>query len=192
MQGNSIGMCNGGVIVGRGVSINGTCYTSQLSVRVNSSIVGQNVSCFYDNLTRETLIGISTIVLTSGGKFHRMLAICIIVVYQNFCLLIDELPLPQNISLVGASPSELTFKWDPVTHNCSALHYNIMMTGASCGSCPMITNSTTVTCLIQQLQQNEVRLCTFRVQGVLCGNISGQPNEANFSLRGIHVYSLLK
>ena len=47
----------------------GTRYTSQLSVRVSPNIVGNVVSCFYDNLTRETLVGNRTIVLTSGGKF---------------------------------------------------------------------------------------------------------------------------
>ena len=74
---NSVGMCNQGVIVGRGVSVEDMtlCYTSQLNVTVNSNIVGQNVSCFYDDLTRETLIGITTIVLTSGGKLHIIIGI---------------------------------------------------------------------------------------------------------------------
>ena len=68
MQGNSIGMCNEGAIIGWGISVENTCYISQLSVRVNSDIVGKEVSCFYDNLTSETLIGNRMIVLTSGGK----------------------------------------------------------------------------------------------------------------------------
>ena len=100
---------------------------------------------------------------------------------------IEELPSPHDISLVEASSSELTFEWSSVTHDCSAIHYNIMTTGADCGSCPTIANSTTATCSIQQLQPDEVRSCSFSVQAVLCDSIFGQSYEVNFELKGIIV-----
>ena len=65
------GTCNEGAIVGEGVSVESTRYTSRLIVRVNSNIVGKNVSCIYEDSAqaRETLVGITTIELTSGGNF---------------------------------------------------------------------------------------------------------------------------
>lgn len=102
--------------------------------------------------------------------------------YYNYSH-IDELPPPSNISLAGAIPSELIFEWSSVTHDCSALHYNIM-TSAGCGNCPSVANSTNATCSIQQLQPDEVRLCNFSVQAVLCDSIFGQSGEANFRLKG--------
>ena len=67
------GTCNEGAIVGEGVNFNveSTRFTSRLIVRVNSDIVGRSVSCIYDDTehARETLVGITTIELTSGGKF---------------------------------------------------------------------------------------------------------------------------
>ena len=100
-------------------------------------------------------------------------------------ILLDELSRPSNVSLVGATPNYLTFKWGSVTHSCSTLLYNITMTGPNCGTCPSIVSSTTTNCSIEPLQPGEVRVCTFRVQGVLCGNVSGPSNEINVTLQGI-------
>jgi hypothetical protein len=74
-----------------------------------------------------------------------------------------------------------------VTHNCSSILYSTMMTSPGCGNCPTIVNSTSTTCSINQLQAIEVRMCTFRVQGILCGNISGPSSEADFRLQGTYV-----
>ncbi len=64
------GMCNEGAIFGEAVDVEVTRYTSRLNVRVDSDIVGKNVSCIYDDTTRgmEILIGTTAIELTSGGK----------------------------------------------------------------------------------------------------------------------------
>ena len=68
--GDPNGTCNEGAIIGEGVSIESTRFTSRLIVSINAYIVGKNVSCIYDNTAqaRETLVGITTIELTSGGK----------------------------------------------------------------------------------------------------------------------------
>ena len=70
MLGEPSGVCNEGTIVGEGVSVESTHFTSRLIVRVNSDVVGRSVSCIYDDTAqaRETLVGITTIELTSGGK----------------------------------------------------------------------------------------------------------------------------
>ena len=96
---------------------------------------------------------------------------------------IVELSPPSNISLIGASPSELNFEWNSVTHDCSALHYSIL-TSTGCGTCPTIASSNNATCSIQQLQPNEIRSCRFHVQAVLCSSMSGQLGNANFTLKG--------
>ena len=102
---------------------------------------------------------------------------------------IDELSPPDNISLSGASPSKLVFEWSSVTHDCSALNYNIM-TSTGCGTCPTSASSNTATCSIHRLQPNEVRLCSFRVQAVLCNSTSGQLGNANFTLKGTKLITL--
>ncbi len=107
------------------------------------------------------------------------------IIYSH--ILLDELSQPSDISLVGVSPGELIFEWSSVTHNCLSILYSIMMTSPGCGNCPTIVNSTTTTCLIDQMQTDEVRTCTFRVQGILCGNISGPSSEAAFRLQGTYV-----
>jgi hypothetical protein len=64
-------MCNEGAIFGEAVSVELTRYTSRLNVRVDSDIVGKNISCIYDNTIdgMEILIGTIAVELTSGGKF---------------------------------------------------------------------------------------------------------------------------
>ena len=73
-----------------------------------------------------------------------------------------------------------------MTHNCAAILYNVTMTGSGCGNCPPIVDNPTATCSIDQLLGSEVRICTFRVQGILCGNISGPSSEAAFRLQGTY------
>ena len=66
------------------------------------------------------------------------------------------------------SSRELTFSWSPVAPDCPAIHYNIL--ASNCGSCPTTTNHTTVTCT--DVPAND-SVCTFAVQTVVCGNITG-------------------
>ena len=62
---------------------------------------------------------------------------------------------------------KLTFNWST---DCPAmLHYNIR--ASNCGSCPTTTNHTNVTCTNVQTNGS---LCTFAVQSVVCGSITGQ------------------
>ena len=57
--------CNNGSIAGRGVSVDGDCFTSQLYFSVTSDFVGENhnVICIYENGSCELIIGNATIIL---------------------------------------------------------------------------------------------------------------------------------
>ena len=65
---NSMGSCNDGTIVAEGVSAEDDYFTSQLSVVVGPSIVGRQVTCYYENTVSEVVIGNATIMLTTGGR----------------------------------------------------------------------------------------------------------------------------
>ena len=59
--------CNGGAIVGYsyGNSVN-DCFTSRLNVTVDSSLDGETISCAHIGGEMTTVIGIHTIIITSG------------------------------------------------------------------------------------------------------------------------------
>ena len=65
---------------------------------------------------------------------------------------------------------QITFTWSSITteSDCSAVHYNIL--ASNCGSCPTTTNHTTVICTDVSTNGS---MCTFAVQTVVCGNITG-------------------
>ena len=43
------GECNAGAVIGRGLRIDGNCYTSELGIVYRESFSGRNVTCIYDN-----------------------------------------------------------------------------------------------------------------------------------------------
>ena len=65
--------------------------------------------------------------------------------------------------------SIFTFSWSSVVLDCPAMRFNIL--ASNCGSCPTTTNHTTVTCTDVPTNHST---CTFAVQTVICGNISGK------------------
>ena len=65
------GECNSGSIVGRGVKVVGKSYTSQLSITVNSDMIGKTIQCVYDNWATEEVIG--TLIITKPGKAYVIL-----------------------------------------------------------------------------------------------------------------------
>ena len=64
------------------------------------------------------------------------------------------------------------FNWNAHSSNCSAVHYNIL--SSNCGSCPTTTNHTSVTCTGVPTGGN---MCTFSVQTVVCGNLTGELSQ---------------
>ena len=68
------------------------------------------------------------------------------------------------------------FNWNTCTSSpvCSATHYNIV--ASNCGSCPTTTNHTIVTCTDTPTDGN---MCTFAVQTVVCGNITGESSQVS-------------
>ena len=74
------------------------------------------------------------------------------------------------MSNVDFVPRQLTFNWSSVSPECpsNSIHYNILV--SNCGSCPTTTNYTTVTCTDVPTDGS---VCTFAIQIVICGNITG-------------------
>jgi hypothetical protein len=66
-----VGECNGGAIIGRGISTTNTNYTSYLYVVLSSELIGRSISCSLDN---GSLIPISSDMLTvSEGQLYNIL-----------------------------------------------------------------------------------------------------------------------
>ena len=61
---DAYGECNNGVIVARGLRVEGDIYTSQLSITVSAGIAGKNISCVHESVnTRAETRQFSTTVL---------------------------------------------------------------------------------------------------------------------------------
>ena len=81
-------------------------------------------------------------------------------------------------------PGELTFNWRTSTDRETGLNYTV---NSTCGVCPIVTNTTMVTCSAPTLSTTPT-MCTFSVRRVACGTI-GSPSlpiivtlAGNFSL----------
>ena len=82
---------------------------------------------------------------------------------------IDPIPIPTNVHLDDVSPSQLTFKWNPVASDCLPLHYN---TKSKCGVCINSTDSPSVNCSILPVNSTQ-RMCNFAVKSIACNDIAG-------------------
>lgn len=82
---------------------------------------------------------------------------------------IGPLPPPDSVyvSNIIQDSRSLTFSWSPVNSSCSALRYNIH--AHNCGTCPIVTVYTTVTC---NGVITDGRSCTFAVSTSMCGDSS--------------------
>ena len=74
--------CNNGSIVGRGIRVERPCFTSQLSITIDSSMEGDIVECFYDDGmdASGSLIGNSTIAITSGDFYSTEACLSILLI----------------------------------------------------------------------------------------------------------------
>ena len=78
---------------------------------------------------------------------------------------------PNDVHLVKANFSEISFHWSDVSTSCPGIHYRIV--ASNCGQCPEVTSKSLVICngnyshLINGLQ------CSFAVQTIICGDIVG-------------------
>ena len=69
-------------------------------------------------------------------------------------------------------PTLIAFIWNTYSPDCPAIHYNIL--ASNCGNCPNTTNHTTAICTGVPTDNS---MCTFAVQTVACGNITGESNQ---------------
>ena len=101
-------------------------------------------------------------------------------IIQHHDIITGSLSPPEQLHISGIdfSSRKLTFAWSSVSPDCPADHYNIL--ASNCGSCPTTTNHTTVTCIDVPTNGS---VCTFALQTVVCGNITGiesDPVSSNF------------
>ena len=82
-------------------------------------------------------------------------------------------PNDLRISHIDIGLIQLTFSWSPVAPDCPEVSYNIL--ASNCGSCPTTTNHTTAACTDVPTDGKE---CTFAVETVVCGNITGSKNSS--------------
>jgi hypothetical protein len=95
--------------------------------------------------------------------------------FNQYNITDEFLPPPNEIQIsIDFSLRELTFSWSPVAPDCPAIHYNIL--ASNCGSCPTTTNHTNATCTNLNVSLNDT-VCTFAVQTVVCGNITGNVSD---------------
>ena len=170
--GNSgaFGLCNNGEIDGRslGVSADNSVYTSQLMINLTASLdlIGRSVECVYRNSDGlETTIGSTTVGVTGCVKHAYTLELILMLMSIIHS---DPLPPPTNVQLVDVNSKQLVFNWSSEESNCSTLQYNI---DSDCGICTN-TVTTFATCSID-LSAITNNMCTFAIQSVVCGNISG-------------------
>ena len=59
-------VCNNGDIVGRSLSVDNNCYTSQLSITTDVTMDGETILCVHNNRSKDITIGASTIDIIVG------------------------------------------------------------------------------------------------------------------------------
>lgn len=100
---------------------------------------------------------------------------------NNTNVYIDPFTPPNDIRLVDVQPQQVTFNWTAVDMLCQMVVYKIF--SFNCGRCPPESASTSVTCTDVIASG---RVCTFNVQPVVCGNITGNlSNPVSVILKGM-------
>ena len=96
---------------------------------------------------------------------------------------IDPLPPPNTLFISKADfiSRQITFRWSQAVIECTDLDVRYNILASNCGSCPTTTNHTSVTCTDMPINGG---MCTFALQTVICGYITGNESAAIF-LRGL-------
>ena len=92
---------------------------------------------------------------------------------------------PNDVRLSHVQPGQLTFNWSSPDVQCDSVSYKIIT--SNCGRCPPVTTNTTVTCT-SVVASGQV--CTFVVQTVVCGNLTGNMSDPIYVIlkgRGSHI-----
>ena len=159
--------CNNGTIVGWNVvkssDSDDETYTSRLNITVTSDMTGKDITCSFDDGIMQNP-GSMKLIKTGMQPAMNIIA--------NLSLTFIDIPL--NVSYeVDSSEMSISFDW---SHSCAATNsdnYNIL--ASNCGSCPTTTNHTNVTCT--DVVPISGRQCTFAVQTVVCGNVTGNASD---------------
>ena len=69
----TVGVCNNGAVVGKSIGIKNGCYTSQLTFKLSTDMIGESVVCIHDDTTTNThMIGSSTRIVTTTGYYFEL------------------------------------------------------------------------------------------------------------------------
>ena len=85
-----------------------------------------------------------------------------------------------NISLAYVNKGQISFSWDAVAVECSAIEYKINAT--NCGRCPRTTFATVAACT--DLEITDEQTCSFGISTVVCSDIVGTMNKFEVVLKG--------
>ena len=77
--------CNNGAIVGRNLQVNGSCYTSQLTVNISANLNGKTIECTYDSGRVLEPIGSTTIMITTGSGYAKTCMLYIVSCNCRIC-----------------------------------------------------------------------------------------------------------
>ena len=62
----AFGRCMDGVVIGRGITTDGTLYTSHLNISVISGVIGKTIRCDHYNGISQEVVGSTTLTLTTN------------------------------------------------------------------------------------------------------------------------------
>lgn len=169
--------CGGGIVAWRTIGVENGSYVSQLNITFNTDLIGKEVVCAYDNLEEEITIGSSNISINA----NLTSSLAIMYIPFLFIIFFVAYPPPSGIHLENANEDYLTFIWDPIAPDCTAIRY--IITSTDCGKCPDTTIHNSVICNEFPMSTNG-SLCIIAIQSEFCpgrdnmyqtiGNMSGQ------------------
>jgi hypothetical protein len=179
-------VCNRGSLVIQSIGVESSCYTSQLNVLFNASLIGRTVTCVYDNGSVAIEIGSLSI---SGNKKCKPILTPKQTRFILLILIITDYPPPTGIHLASVNQHQLIFAWNEVDldSECLAIHYKTF--ALNCGSCLSNTYRNTTVCTNYR-QTALGRICSFSVQTVFCDNATaGNISEPiQVVLKGEYIY----
>ena len=63
----TFGVCNDGAIVGKSIGVENGCFTSQLTIKLSATMIGENIVCINDDTSNSVSEVGSTRIITTEG-----------------------------------------------------------------------------------------------------------------------------
>ena len=78
---------------------------------------------------------------------------------------------PDNVHIAEIRDGQAILEWRPAAAGTACINYRVT---SNCSTCSIVSNSATASCTIPQMSLETI-VCAFRVQSVVCGNLTGRP-----------------